>query len=445
MFISFIWLLPSCVFLLSQVSFAFGPSLLSYLFRCFSSSSPSILHLLLFFLLILLSLLFILPPRSVVVSCVYLPISSFHATFFSLLLLFPSIFLHLGYHYYFLPPSLLCFSSSFFDFLLLFFSSFAFSTLYSLPLSLLFLILLFSLCLYFSSSFFLWILHYFLSSFFLLYRQFLHFFLWSFYRLFLRLTFSLSPLPPLFFSYSSLSTLGFLSLSVLSCSFFRFPFFFFFFFFCLFLCSRAIWSRFLFSFSIFVVSIFLRSVIRFSYLSASPFLSRLPLLFLYSLYSSAVCIISSSVVCWRFVFSGLSLLRPPPPPLPPLVAFEISSLFFSSGLPPVHFFVSFLLPSLLLLPVFSLSLSLSTSCVFSPSWVTLLYSVASHIWFTFVVVFCSYAPASFSMRQNRGCLRRCSFSVTQQGDTPLFVPSTLRGICCLFFRFAFGVSLPFGL
>ena len=43
-FISFILLLvPSCVFLLFQVSFAFGPSLLAYLFWGFSSSSPSFL------------------------------------------------------------------------------------------------------------------------------------------------------------------------------------------------------------------------------------------------------------------------------------------------------------------------------------------------------------------------------------------------------------------
>ena len=127
---------------------------------------------------------------------------------------------------------------------------------------------------------------------------------------------------------------------------------------------------------------FLRSVIRFSYLSASPFLSPLPLLFLYSLYSSAVCFPgSSSVVCWRYAFSGLSLLPPPPPPLPPLIAFAIF-VFISSAPVSLRFLSSF--PFYFLASCCCLgSLSLSFSCLFSLLGNAPLQCCLS-VWFTFV-------------------------------------------------------------
>ena len=42
-----------------------------------------------------------------------------------------------------------------------------------------------------------------------------------------------------------------------------------------------------------------------------------------------------------------------------------------------------------------------------------------------------------------GVLRCCSFSVTRMGGTPMFVSSTLRGDCSLFFILLFGLRLAF--
>ena len=204
---------------------------------------------------------------------------------------------------------------------------------------------------------------------------------------------------------------------------------------------------FFFSFSVFVVSLFLRSVIRFSYLSASPFLSPLPLLFLYNFYSSAVCILRGSSVCWRFAFSGLSLLPLLHQPFLRLLPLRSLS-FFSSCLPPIPFFISFLLPSLLLLPWFSLSLSLSFSfsCLFS-----LLGNAALQCCLSVLV----HLLLWYSVRMLR--LRFLCAGVGVGVSPALFVFCDSTGgysVVCLFqppgyllspFRFAFGVSLPFGL
>ena len=114
-FISFILLLPSCVFILPRVSFAFGPSLLYYLFWGFPSSSPSFLSPYSSFFPFLssssLCLHFLCLSSCFLVSCSFL-LPPAALSFFISVASTP-----------FLPPSLLCSSSSFFSFLLLFFSS----------------------------------------------------------------------------------------------------------------------------------------------------------------------------------------------------------------------------------------------------------------------------------------------------------------------------------
>ena len=93
-------------------------------------------------------------------------------------------------------------------------------------------------------------------------------------------------------------------------------------------------------------------------LPVSPFTS-LPLRFVFirRVYYRFVC----RLLAVRFLWS---LPAPTSPPFPFLRLLPLtSSSFFSSGLPPIHFLVSFLLLSLLLLPWFSLSFSFS--CLFS--------------------------------------------------------------------------------
>ena len=157
--------------------------------------------------------------------------------------------------------------------------------------------------------------------------------------------------PPPFFSLTLLfSPLGFLSFSGICCSFFR-----------LFLCSRTIWSRFSF--------ISLSWLFLFSYglslgFPISQLLSScLPLHF----SSSTVCIHPPCVLSVRLSSAGgsFSLVSPYTPS--PSSAGCLSSLrlsFFSSGLPPIHFFISFsFLASSCCLGF--LSLSFSFSCLFS--------------------------------------------------------------------------------
>ena len=335
-FISFnLLLVPSCVFLLSQVLFAFGPSLLSYLFWGFPSSPPS-------FLPPYSSFLFILPPRSVFVSCVCLPISSFHAPLFSLLLLFLSSFWlpllpssPLPSSVPLLPSSVLsCFSFPLLCSFCLIFSSFSYPSVFSLSLLLLFLLLI-------DPSLFppLSPVSSFLS------------------------VVNLSTLPSPSFSFILsvsllFSPLGFLYLSVISCSFFRFACFsviepyglvFLFLYLCCFYILPVCHSVFLsFSFS----------------LPVSPSTS-LPLQFVFNrrVYYRFVC----RLLVVRFLWSLPA--PPPPPPLPPLVAFEIF-VFLSSPPVSLRFISSFsfsFLASCCCLGSLSLSLSLLLVS-FLPPW-----------------------------------------------------------------------------
>ena len=178
----------------------------------------------------------------------------------------------------------------------------------------------------------------------------------------------------------------------------------------------------------------MRSVLRFSFLSASPFIYPLPLVFICSLSSSTVCIpprFGCRLLAVRFLWYLPA--NPPPPPLPPLDAFAILvflpsapvSLRFLSSLP-FRFFASCCCFG-------SLSLSLSISCLFS-----VLGNAATGLPLCFgshsFVVFSLYALASFSMRRRGGGgLWCCSFSVNRKVGTPMFVSSTLRGVCSLFF------------
>ena len=139
---------------------------------------------------------------------------------------------------------------------------------------------------------------------------------------------------------------------------------------------------------------FLRSVIRFSFLLVSPFLSPLPLLF--------ICSLSSSTVRLSFAGGSLPLVSTcspsSPTPSSACCLFDLRLSFFCSGLPPLPF-LSFLSDSSPL--AIALVLSLSFSCLFSVlggAATGLPRSFGSHS----LVVFSSYAPASFFMRQSGG-------------------------------------------
>ena len=189
-----------------------------------------------------------------------------------------------------------------------------------------------------------------------------------------------------------------------------------------------------------LVSIFFWSVIRFSFLSASLFLSPLPLLFICSLYFSALCI-PPRFVCRLLAVRFLWYLpaHPPPPPLPPLVAFAI--FVFLLLWSPSASFLCFLSDSSTLVVVLVLSLSLARarfpSRVFSPYLVTL-FRVASLFGSLSFVVFSSYAQAAFSMHRRGGGSPVLFVFCNLERGTPMFVSSNLRGVL-LFFRFAFGV------
>ena len=118
-----------------------------------------------------------------------------------------------------------------------------------------------------------------------------------------------------------------------------------------------------------LVSMFLRSVLRFSFLSASHFISPLPLVFICSLYFSAVCIPPRFGCRLQVVhFLGYLPANPPSPPLPPLSAFAV--LVFLTSPPDSLRFLSDSLP-------LALVLVLSPSRVFSLSLVTLLQGCLS--------------------------------------------------------------------
>ena len=120
---------------------------------------------------------------------------------------------------------------------------------------------------------------------FLLHRPFLPFLLFSFSCLFLSLAFSFSFSP---FSLALSFLLGFTPLSVCRSVFLCFLFACF----CVLAVCSFIFRFYLIlpSFTSLLVSVFLWSVLRFSFLSVSPFFSPLPFVFLRRLYSSAVCI-----------------------------------------------------------------------------------------------------------------------------------------------------------
>ena len=278
-FLSFVLLLvPSCVFLLSPNSFAFGPfsfpvsfvvSLLHLFLLSPSSSSSFPFH---FFLLALSSfpVFVFLFPRFMLLSSP----SCCSFSFFRLLLLPSSP----------LPSSVTlilssvfsCFSSLLFILFLPSFLPFLFSLLFSGPA--IFFFVSSPLPSYSGSS---------VISFlrlFLLYRQFLPFLLLSFNCLFLSLAFSSS------FTSFSLALLflflGFVSLSVFRCSFLHFPFACF----CVLELYGLVFRFFLLLFSFSIFACFSVLTVSHSFLWASPFLSPLLLLFICSLYSSSVCI-----------------------------------------------------------------------------------------------------------------------------------------------------------
>ena len=223
--------------------------------------------------------------------------------------------------------------------------------------------------------------------------------------------------------------MDFVSLSVFRCSFFRFPFACF----CVLeLCGLIFFHFFLllFSFSLFacfyVLTICHLFFVSLSFsLPFSPSASlHLQLVFLRRLYSSTVRLSSAGGS-----FSLVSTCSPSSPT--PSSACCLCDLRLSSAPVSLHFLSSFPFRFLAFCCCFgSLSLPLSPSRVFSPSLVTL-SRVASQFCLHSFVVFSSYAPASFSMRRRGGGLQCCSFSVSRKGDTPMFVSSTLRGVCSL--------------
>ena len=348
-------LVPSCVFLLSPISFAFSPFLLSCLLCGFPSLSVSsflspsssssfpfhffLLALSLFPVFVYLLLSFLLPPAA--------------------------LFLSFGCHYSLPPlpssvpliPSLVfsCFSSLLFilflpSFLLFLFFSLLFSgpTVFSfvssspLPSS--------------SGSSVISFLRLFL-----LYRQFLPFLLLSFYCLFLSLAYSSSFTP---FSLALLSlSLGFVSLSVFSCSFFHFPFACF----CVLELCGLVFRFFLllFSFSIFACfyvltvchSFFVSLGFSLPFSHSASF--RLQLIFLRRLYSSAVRLSSGGGSL--SLVSTCSLSSPTPSSACCLCDLRLSSapvsLRFLSSFP-FRFLASCCCTG-------CLSLSFSFSCLFS--------------------------------------------------------------------------------
>ena len=272
------------LFFLRFLPFRFiSSSLLCLRFLC--SSSSRLVSCSPFFSLLLLVLSFF--PAF---SC-YISLYPYPLLFLSLLLQFSFAFLLFSSLY---PLSTFFSSSSFLSYCLFL----LFSPLSLLLLFLLFLVLPLFLFFVFSSSitcFFLYFCYHFLSlpstSFF--------FFLLH---------------PPLFLFLFSFS-LGLIFFSVISFSFFRFLF-------CLLLSSRALRSSFSFlSASHFFL--FLRLFLCFSDLSvvlvslgfSIPFSPSA------SLLRQLVFLRFSSVVCWWFPFSGISLLPILPHPLTPLVAF----------------------------------------------------------------------------------------------------------------------------
>ena len=382
-------LVPSCVFLLFPFSFAFGPFLLPVSFvvslLCFFFSSS------VFFFLSVSSL----PPRSVFVSCVRLPLASFLAllsspscsSFFLSFLLsvatspfppYPPLFLSF----------LLQFSFAFLLFLL-FLPSFLlplFSCCPVLLLSPLSLLLLFLL--------------------FLVLQLFLFFVFSSFIACFF-LSFcypSSSVNPPLFCLFFFSFSLGFVSLSVIRCSFFRFLF-------CLLLSSRALRSSNSFLSLSLLASIFfgLSSFCHFSWLLPS---------FLPSRFSSSAACIPPRFVCRllavRFRWY-LPAHHPPSPPSSVCCLCDLRLSFFCSGLPPLAFLVFLPIPSILLLPCLSFFLILVS---FLLPWYHL-YWVASHFSFTFVCSILFGCSGLVSVRRRVGgvspVLFVFTFSVYREG------------------------------
>ena len=345
--------------------------------------------------------------------------------FFSLLLLFLSSF-----RLPLLPPSphpplflffLLRFSLAFLLFSFPFSSSFLSCFLFLLfsTFSLLLLFLLFLV---------LWLFLFFVFFFFLC-RQFLPFILGFFYRLFLCLGLFFPPHP--LFSCSSFSffasclpfgdQLFLLSLPI-----------------CLFFCSCTQWSCFsLLSLSL-LLSMFLQYFIRFSYLgfslSVSPSASLPPACIPppRRLYSYALRLSSAS--------GSLSLVSTCSPsfPLPFLrwLLLLLSSFFLP--LRPLSF--SF---------CFGLSLSLSLSRKFSFSC---LFSVVGNaVQGCLCSVLFRFSSSLLMLRLRFLCAGgrwgSPMFFVwcASHRGSPLFVFSSLRGVLLFLFRFAFDVSLPFGL
>ena len=340
-------------FLLLLVPFSFLSPLWFSFFVCFFFSS------FVFFLSVSS-----LPPRSVFVFCVRLPLASFLSLLSSLSCysFFLSFFRLPRLPF---PPTLLCSSPSFFGFLLFFFSLFPLSTFFSSPSFLFFLFLpsfllplfffLFSLLLsgptIFSSSFFFWFFSYFFSSSFPPLSPVSSFPSVLISCLFLSLAYSSSFTPP-FFLFLSLFSLGLVSLSVIICSFFRFPFASF---------CVLVFRFFLLPFSFCIFACFYVLPVCQSFFVSLGF--SLPFSPSASLLQQLVFLRGSSVVCWWFAFSGISLLTILPNPLPPLVAFAIF-VFLSSAPVSLRFLSSF--PFRFLASCCCIGyLSFSFSCLFS--------------------------------------------------------------------------------